>query len=241
MDYSKGYMQARNLADQIVESAPSGTRVRAGLGSKSRPTNRETIVQDSLTDIEQLNAAYMASFRDTFGDAAVDEDKKGMENVKPVTAMKGLGGGALEGDLEFMDAVERLEEKFPGLNRRELFRIINGESKFDPTVINKHNMAGLFQLSPDAAKELGTSKEAIVKMSPGEQVDLYGSYLEKWGWHEGIPLAVMQAAPSLARELDNPDDVVYSVNSAAWKANPGWRSAGDGAVTLKSLKDYYGG
>ena len=129
-----------------------------------------------------------------------------------------------------------------GVNANELQGIIMGESKGDPQAQNRSTKAsGLFQFTPTAAKELGTTVTKIRNMNPKEQADLYLKYLNRWGWKPGVPLGLMQAAPSLARNWDerSRDDVVYRKDSAAWKANPAWRPEDDGDITIGSIEDYY--
>jgi len=129
-----------------------------------------------------------------------------------------------------------------GVNANELRGVIIGESKGYPKAQNRGSKAaGLFQFTPTAAKELGTTVTEILNMSPKEQADLYLKYLNRWGWKPGVPLGLMQAAPSLARNWNNRsrDDVVYRKDSKAWKVNPGWRPKDGGDITIGSIENYY--
>lgn len=129
-----------------------------------------------------------------------------------------------------------------GVNPVELQGIILGESKGDPKAYNEKTKAsGLFQFIPDAAKELGTTVEEIRRMTAEEQADLYLKYLNRWGWKPGVPLGLMQAAPSLAKDWNerSRDDVVYKQGSKEWVANPGWRSDPNGDITIGSIEEYY--
>ena len=129
-----------------------------------------------------------------------------------------------------------------GVDPVELQGIIAGESSGNPQAQNKRTKAsGLFQFTPTAAKELGTSVDDILQMPPEDQGELYLKYLKRWGWKPGVPLGLMQAAPSLARTWDSrsKEDVVYKKGSRAWKANPGWRPEGGGDITVSSIENYY--
>ena len=151
------------------------------------------------------------------------------------------------GDEEFIGSVERLADKY-GITTREIYEIIDGESDWTPDSVNSLGYKTLFQFGEDAITDINRFTDAdvdyntIEKLSPSEQVALYDKHLERWGYDGSVPLAVMQAAPALAKKLKGKSDsaVVYKKNSDEWRANPGWRSKNDGPVTLGSLKGYYG-
>ena len=151
------------------------------------------------------------------------------------------------GDEEFIGSVERLADKY-GITTREVYEIIDGESNWTPDSVNSLGYKTLFQFGEDAITDINRFTDAkvdyatIEKLSPSEQVAVYDKHLERWGYDGSVPLAVMQAAPALAKKLKGKSDsaVIYKKNSAEWKANPGWRSKNDGPVTLGSLKGYYG-
>lgn len=129
-----------------------------------------------------------------------------------------------------------------GVDPIELQGIIAGESSGNPQAQNKKTKAsGLFQFTPTVAKELGTSVDEILKMSPQDQSELYLKYLKRWNWKPGVPLGLMQAAPSLAKTWSkrNKEDVVYKKGSPAWKSNPGWRPKDGGDITVSSIENYY--
>ena len=77
----------------------------------------------------------------------------------------------------------------------------------------------------------------IKEMSAKEQGDLYAQYLKKHKWQPGIPLGMMQAAPSMANKPD--DHIVYKKGSKAYKQNPNWIGP-EGEITVESIKKYYG-
>jgi hypothetical protein len=144
----------------------------------------------------------------------------------------------LTSDEAFNQKLVEMEAKYPGLSRPEIFRVIKGESAFNPQAVNPDSGAsGLFQFIPKVAKELGTSVEAIREMSPAEQLELYDQYLSKWNYSGRVSLGTMQAAPAFA----NADlgTVVYKKGSKAWQQNPGWRPQGGGDITVASIDNYY--
>jgi hypothetical protein len=144
----------------------------------------------------------------------------------------------LTSDEAFNQKLAEMEAKYPGLSRPEIFRVIKGESAFNPQAVNPDSGAsGLFQFIPKVAKELGTSTEAIREMSPAEQLELYDQYLSKWGYSGKVSLGTMQAAPAFANA--DPDTVVYKRGSKAWEQNPGWRPQGGGDITVASIDNYY--
>jgi hypothetical protein len=130
-----------------------------------------------------------------------------------------------------------------GVGYPELERMLNGETAASKSIAKRitatnpsSGAAGIFQFTPKAAKELGTSTAKIKKMTVKEQSDLYAKYLKRWKYKPGISLGMMQAAPSL---INKPDDfVVYKKESEAYERNPGW-VGGDGEITAGSIKRYY--
>lgn len=145
----------------------------------------------------------------------------------------------LERDPEWQRELEALEARYPGLDRTELYQIINGESNFDPQAQNRSGATGLFQLMPDSARELGYSTDQIGRMTPAQQLNVYGQYLDRWNYDTNNSLGIMQAAPAYAGRSGN--EVIYPVGSAAWKQNPGWQSPGQGPITVDSINSYYRG
>lgn len=146
----------------------------------------------------------------------------------------------LENDPEWQRELAELESRYPGLDRTELYQIVNGESNFDPQAQNPSGATGLFQLMPDSAREIGYSTDQIKNQTPAQQLNTYGKYLDRWNHNPENSLGIMQAAPAYASSPGN--KVVYNVGSAAWKQNPGWRSAGgSGPITVDSINNYYRG
>lgn len=252
MDYARNYLNATKIADSIREQASRG-KVRRASGLAARKEKIQEATQESLS-IER----YLKDIREMFDVpererleyggmsnralSVVESDLAPETSPRPVTALEGLAGESnLDEDPDFMAAIEKLEAKYPGLERREIFRIIQGESGFNPQAVNEDtSAAGLFQFTPDAASDLGYTTEEILSMSPAEQVEVYDEYLSRWDYNPENSLGIMQAAPAYAKTRGG-DDVVYEKGSKAWEQNPGWRSEGDGPITVASINRYYRG
>lgn len=144
----------------------------------------------------------------------------------------------LESDPAWNRELAELEARYPGLDRNELYRVIDGESRFDPTARNPSGASGLFQFMPATARELGYDTATIRRMSPAQQLNVYGKYLDRWNYNPSNSLGIMQAAPAYANSRSG-NDVVYGVGSAAWRQNPGWRSSPNGPITVEGINRYY--
>ena len=144
--------------------------------------------------------------------------------------------GNIADDADFREAVKALAER-RGISTDEIYSVIQGESSFNPRARNRSGAAGLFQIMPESARELGVSTSEILNMSPARQVALYDRYLERWNYNSSNRLGIMQAAPAFADR--SPDDVIYAKGSKAWEQNPGWRELNDGPITVRSINSYY--
>ena len=158
---------------------------------------------------------------------------------------------------EFRAQLEKMLDKYKGtqFNRNNLYRIISGESGFDPTARNKDTgAAGFFQFTDKALEDLNEphnkkrfgykedlTKEAIRKMSPTEQLKLYDDYLTKWNYTKKpkVHLGIMQGAPGEAANFKNMNEVVYKKGSPEWEQNPGWRPDDQGDITFADMARYY--
>jgi hypothetical protein len=194
-----------------------------------------------------IGLALMEAMQPAVEEPAVEEtttkEEEGLKSsLRPepryATEFKGTykPSGDLASDLEFTASIEKLAKK-RGLSTSELYKVIQGESGFNPTARNKSGATGLFQIMPGSAKELGVSTDQILKMTPAQQVDLYDKYLGRWNYSSKNRLGIMQAAPAFANR--EPEAVIYPKSSKAWKQNPGWRELNDGPITVRSINSYY--
>lgn len=244
MNYEKRYLSfADNLTENITESARQG-KTTGGLGSRPRAE------MPKLEYNEDTQAKYMSLVRSFFPpevkvktkanpEVGLEElyvlDQKGKPQKRP-QAREDIVPEVLKSDPEFEKQINRLVEKY-GFSKSEIYKIIQGESSFNPRAQNKSGATGLFQLMPESAAEIGWTTEEIKDMEPAEQVKVYEQYLDRWGYSGNNSLAIMQAAPAFADASS--DTVVYKKGSAAWKQNPGWRPANGGDITVGSINEYY--
>lgn len=143
---------------------------------------------------------------------------------------------ALDNDPAFQEQLEKMLEKYPGLTKEELYRVMQGESNFNTTALNSDSGAtGLFQFIPSTAEMLGYTTGEIQNMSASEQLAVYDQYLETFDYRGGS-LGIMQAAPGYASRGDGYE--VYEPGSRAYEQNPGWVGA-DGKITVGSINSYY--
>ncbi len=202
----------------------------AGAGGRDQAADSTTQAQGQAPDPNATPEEDLADdYTDPNGEKSFDRSAFSEEDLARIDE--------LESDPAWRSELEALEAKYPNLDRTELYQIVNGESDFDPQATNPSGATGLFQLMPDSAREIGYSTTQIYNQTPAQQLNTYGKYLDRWNYNSNNSLGMMQAAPAYASRA--PNEVVYGVNSAAWKQNPGWRSSRNGPITVGSINDYY--
>ena len=206
-----------------------------------RPKSRPPI-EDAGSLADGLGLALMDSLK-AKEEVQPKDEQVGLESsLRPepryATEFKGTykPSGNLKDDSEFTSSIEALAEKH-GISTNELYKVIKGESGFNPKAKNASGATGLFQFMPATAKELGVSTKDILNMTPTQQVGLYDKYLERWKYSSNNRLGIMQAAPAFANR--EPEAVIYGKDTKAWKQNPGWRELNDGPITVRSINSYY--
>lgn len=237
----------RNLADQIREGEYQGdVQLASAQGIMTRPKARprqeeQDDAEPTFEDMMLETFAYLRNLKKTeVATPEYEERESESGQTRPKGRQDWYQETGLTEDEAFMQEVERLQNKYSGLTKSELFRIVKGESGFNPRARNKDtSAAGLFQFIPSTAAELGYTTEDVLNMEPAEQVRLYDKYLERWGYEGNNSLGIMQAAPAYANAA--PDDVIYKKGSKAWEQNPGWRPSDGGDITVASINDYYRG
>jgi Transglycosylase SLT domain len=125
-----------------------------------------------------------------------------------------------------------------GMDHQHLLRIISFETggTFDPAVKNRagSGATGLIQFMPDTAKALGTTTEALAKMTPEQQLDYVEKYLTpykgKLGNLKDAYLAVLKPA-ALGQGLDAPL-FTRDTDGKAYLQNAGLDTGGKGQVTV---------
>ena len=156
--------------------------------------------------------------------------------------------GDLEKDRTFIDGLTRLKKAHPKMPADKFKNMINGESAGNTSARNKNSGAvSLWQITPIALKDLKKQNlvsddltlSAIRGMDAGQQMDLYSTYLDRWGYDGSQSLGVLQAAPAFR---DAPlSTIIYKKGSDQWNQNPGWRPRSGGDITGQSIDNYYFG
>ena len=241
--YKSSYDNLKSMADQIVESAQESSRtpskniqVRQGLMEGISRTYQAAVKPEKSQ--QEVMAEYMRAIGpDGFPEGFVEVIQAGPETTKPVSRNDVPGQTSLTSDPEFMSVLTSMKEQYPGLTDRELFLVIKGESSFKTTAKNDSGARGLFQIMPDSAKDAGVDYDNMLSLSAADQLREYKKYLDFWGYDGSYSLGVLQGAPAYRNAAK--DTVVYEVGSPAWEQNKGWRSSGDGPVTVGSMDAYY--
>lgn len=241
--YKSSYDNLKSMADQIVESAQESGRtpekkiqVRQGLMEGVQRTYQKAAKPEKSQ--QEVMAMYMREIGlDGFPEGYVEAIQAGPDTVKPVGRNDVKGQTSLTSDPDFMSVLSSMKEQYPGLTDREIFLVIKGESSFNPTATNDSGARGLFQIMPESAKDAGVDYENMLSLKPADQLREYKKYLDFWGYDGSYSLGVLQGAPAY-RNADK-GTVVYEVGSPAWEQNKGWRSSGDGPVTVGSMDAYY--
>jgi hypothetical protein len=248
--YQNYLNQIRQTADRIrsgeyqsgvSESEARGLLERPKKESKESAKDSEPTFEEMMVEVFTYLGDFEQSEEPMVQESPVYEERTSKSGqTRPKGREDWYQETGLTKDPAFMQEVERLQEKYPGLTKSELFRIIQGESGFNPRAKNKDSSAaGLFQFIPSTAAELGFTTEEIINMEPAEQVRVYDMYLDRWNYSGGNSLGIMQAAPAYANA--DPTDVIYKKGSKAWEQNPGWRPSDGGDITVESINAYYRG
>lgn len=237
------YRQSLQYATELAEEIRQGSytkKVADTIPSDSfmaRPSKEEK--EPEMTEMEFI-ANIIAGLRE---EGVIEgSDQAPLSSPRPRSFDEGgeleplrMQAEELLADEKFSAKLSEMKEKY-NLSEGELFRLIKGESGFNLRATNKSGAAGLFQFMPSVAKELGTTREEILSMDAGDQLELYDKYLDRWGYDGRNSLSILHAAPAYANA--SPDTVVYEKGTAAWEQNPGWRGE-DGRITVASINDYY--
>ena len=241
--YKNSYNNIKSMADQIVESAQESGKtperkiqVRQGLMEGVQRTYQKAARPEKSQ--EEIMAEYMETLGpEGFPAGYVEAIQAGPDTVKPVGRNDVPGQTSLTSDPDFMGVLNSMKEEYPGLTDRELFLVIKGESSFKTTAKNDSGARGLFQIMPDSAQDAGVDYDNMLSLSAADQLREYKKYLDFWGYDGSYSLGVLQGAPAYRNAAKG--TVVYEVGSPAWEQNKGWRSSGDGPVTVGSMDAYY--
>ena len=208
-----------NPGDIPPSRMPVGHTTKANFRTR-RPPPATSRMSDDTTDGASSPSAV------SFANAATAVAKRGSYS----------SSDGLDKDPEFQAQLADMLQKYPGLTKDELYRVMQGESNFNSNALNSDSGAvGLFQFIPGTAEMLGYTTGEIQNMNPSEQLAVYDKYLGAFDYRGGN-LGIMQAAPAYASKPLNYE--VYGSTTKAYAQNPGWHGA-DGKITVGSINDYY--
>lgn len=116
-----------------------------------------------------------------------------------------------------------------GINPNDLASVISFETAGSMSP-SQHNLAGgsalgLIQFMPDTAKGLGTSRDALAKMSFDEQMNYVEKYLKQRGIKAGATVADLYDAVTGVQSKE------YKAGSAEYEQNKIWDVNNDGIIT----------
>ena len=84
-------------------------------------------------------------------------------------------------DPNFQVELNNILSQNPNINKKDIYQIMLGESSLDPKAKNPNSTAtGLFQFIESTANNLGTTTDEISKMTPAQQLNLYGRYINNY-------------------------------------------------------------
>lgn len=120
-----------------------------------------------------------------------------------------------------------------GVQKRDLIAVMRLESGLDPQAQNKNSKAtGLIQFMPDTALELGTTTDALYKMTAVQQLDYVYQYFKMRNVQPGMGLGDLYLAVFWPRAVGKPDNyVIARQGSSVYDWNAGLDVTKDGILT----------
>ena len=224
----------------LPAALPSVTEIAAVVNPGDIPASRIGVGYSTGANKRTRKPVHLTSRMpdDTTDGASIPGPVTSTENAATATnkASDHTSKEELENDVSFTDKLKEMLDKYPGLIKDELYRVVQGESNFNTKALNSDSGAtGLFQFIPGTAEFLGYTTGEIQNMNATEQLGVYDQYLTKFDYRGG-DLGIMQAAPAYANKPK--DYEVYAYGTKAWEQNKGWRDT-SGKITVESINDYY--
>ena len=194
------------------------------------------------TSLNNLNAAQEYALAQPAENISGDYSDADTENFS-YDAAELKSKWAVKGEPQFSDGfynkVVEISKRI-GCDPNALMGVMKSESSLKTTAVNKHSKAtGLIQFMPTTAKNLGTSTEALSKMSPEEQLSWVEKYLlqnkKMAGFKEGDKLDAgtlytLVFLPAYAKR-----DVLCTSETNYYKCNAGLDLDHDGQITKKDM------
>lgn len=147
-------------------------------------------------------------------------------------------------DPDFNKKLQKVADAL-GVDKSALVKIMTRESRMDPKAVNpKSGASGLIQFMPKTAQQLGTSVEAIRKMSAVEQLDYVYKYYKMVGVRPGMGVEDLYIATFMPAALGKSDNTVLGqsgaggFSGAVYAQNSGMDRKGKGTITVADVKNF---
>ena len=153
-------------------------------------------------------------------------------------ATAGLSGASkkiIGKDTAFLGEVKRVSQKYE-IKEGDLLGLLASESRFDPAAGQIGDHVGLIQFGVSEARSVGTTQDALKKMSRAEQMKYVDKYFETRKLKKGAGAGQLYAtvfAPAYAS--GDPNKVLYSSPSREYASNAPLDSNRDGKITVAEM------
>lgn len=136
-----------------------------------------------------------------------------------------------EANKGFLGGVEGTARRL-GINPADLLKVMNFESSLDPSARNsKSGASGLIQFLPDTARELGTTTEALRRMTREQQLPYVERYLQSHGVKPGASLE--QLYMSVLAGNAGRSGSLWLTGTPEYAQNAGLDTNKDGIITTR--------
>jgi len=220
-------VSTKNIVEEVLHlfgfgADESGEKNAAASVENFLPkTNTEAgAIERNLVDRNQI---FRAGLNNTF--AAQTENRFNYNQIQGVRGNRHV-------TQEFLNEVENVAQRL-GTRPEYLLSVMSFETggSFNPSIRNGIGATGLIQFLPSTARGLGTSTDALSRMSSVEQLRYVEKYFDqpnfrgRLGSLEGLYTAVLSG-----RARQNSEDVLFTRGTAAYRQNPlDWNN--DGRIT----------
>lgn len=147
-------------------------------------------------------------------------------------------------DPDFNKKLQKIADAL-GIDKSALEQVMKRESRMDPKAVNpKSGASGLIQFMPKTAENLGTTIDAIRKMSAVEQLDYVYKYYKMVGVKPGMNAEDLYVATFMPAALGKPDSTVLGqsgaggFSGAVYAQNAGIDRAKKGTITVADIKNF---
>lgn len=169
--------------------------------------------------------------------AGAISDYVGGGSSGPVNSVASPTKGKAFSEPGFKAALEKTASNL-GVDPNHLIAIMKQESGLDPQAVNKTSRAtGLIQFMPKTAAGLGTSTDALYRMTATEQLPWVEKYFKRAGIRPGMGLGDLYIAVFYPAAMGKSDSHVISRSGrAVYNQNKGLDTNKDGVITVADVK-----